>query len=229
MALLIQIAFLLFIVMVNRLAFIYVVNRKLHLTLTKNPRLTFVYFLFMALVLAALFPQEALRLFDPVSSLTVFFTLFMLFVVNPWVYERMKKLHQTPSRLAHAYPDQQFLLIDTRFLFSKTGDVVFQQTAVGILLLLLYGAGVPLSELVPLFAVIFAIIHLHLYATTRALWATYFTISATVGGFMIPFIILLVPGGVYYAIIIHMLWYVGSGALFGAIEAVERGLKSRKR
>lgn len=229
MALLIEIAFLLLIVMVNRLAFIYVVNRRLHLTLAKNPLLTFVYFIVMAGVLAFLFPYEAVRLYVPGSSLTLLFFLFMLFVVYPWAYGRLKAHHQTPTRLAKAYPDQQFLLIDTRYLFSKTGDVIFQQTAVGILLLILDEAGVPLSELVPLFALIFGIIHLHLFVATRALWATYFTISAAVGGFMLPFIILTVPGGIYFSIVIHMLWYVASGALFGSIEAIERDILRKRR
>jgi len=229
MGLFIETAFLMLIVMVNRLTMIYVLNRRLHLTLTKNPLLTFVYFVLMAFGLAALFPSEAVALYHPGSSLTILFFLFMLFVVNPWVYKRMKDLHQTPARLSRAYPEQQFLLIDTRFLFSKTGDVIFQQTAVGIFLLILSDAGIPLSELVPLVAVIFGITHLHMFASTKALWVTYFTISAATGGFMLPFIILLIPGGIYYAIVIHMLWYVGSGVLFGAIESVERGAFRRKK
>ena len=223
-----EIIFLLVFVMINRLAFIYVVNRRLHMTLSSNPILTFVYFILMAAVLGILFPTYAVALFHPGSSLTVVLFLLILFVVNPWVYARLRHLHQAPLLLAKAYPDQQFLLIDTHYLFSKTGDVIFQQTAVGILLLLLSDSGVPAMELVPLFAVIFAVIHLHMYAATKALWATYFTISATVGGFMLPFIILMVPGGIYYAIILHMLWYVGSGALFGSIESIERGVMRRK-
>lgn len=228
MGLLIEILFLLVIVMVNRLGFIYVVNRRLHLTLSKNPLLTFVYFMLMTAVLAVLFPHYAVVLLAPASTIAIVFCLFVLFVINPWVYARLKELHQTPSRLAEAFPDQQFLLIDTRFLISKTADVIFQQTAVGIMLLILSGAGVPTSELVPLAALIFAIIHLHMFFATKALWASYFTVSATLGGFMLPFLILGVPGGIFYAITIHMLWYVASGALFGAIEAVERGLNRRK-
>lgn len=228
MTLLVEIAFLLVIVMVNRLAMIYVLNRRLHLTLTKNPLLTCIYFILGALVLALLFPVEATALYFSGSSLAFFFCLFMLFVINPWIYGNLKKAHRLPVHLAKAYPDQQFLLIDRRFLLSKTGDVIFQQTAVGILLLILWEAGVPLSELVPLFAIIFGIIHLHLYVATEALWATYFTVSAAVGGFVLPFLILTVPGGVYFALVLHMLWYVGSGALFGSIEAIERKA-ARKR
>jgi len=228
MGLFIEIAFLLVIVMVNRLGFIYVVNRRLHLTLSKNPLLTFLYFILMTAVLAVLFPHYAAVLFQSGSTMAILFCLFVLFIINPWVYARLKELHQTPSKLAEAFPDQQFLLIDTRFLFSKTSDVIFQQVAVGIMLLILSEAGIPMSELVPLAALVFAIIHLHMFFATRILWATYFTISATLGGFMLPFLILGVPGGIYYAIVIHMLWYVGSGALFGAIEAVERGINRRK-
>lgn len=209
---------LLAVTLVNRLGFIYVVNRRLHLTFARNPMLTFVYFLLMAGLIIILFPGYAALLFGGASILTVLFCLFVLVVVNPWVYRSLKKSNHVPARLAKANPEQQFLLIDEKYLFSKTGDVIFQQVAVGVLMLIFFGAGLPFEQLVPLFALIFALLHFHLFFSAKRLWATYFTVCATVAGFMFPFLILLVPGGIYYAIVIHTLWYVGSGALFGLVE-----------
>lgn len=209
---------LLALVLVNRLGFVYVVSRKLHLTFARNPMLTFLYFLAMAGAVALAFPAYATALFGGASILTVLFCLFVLVVVNPWIYHLLKKSHRVPERLAKANPEQQFLLIDEKYLFSKTGDVIFQQVSVGILMLIFVAAGVPFVELVPLFAFIFAALHFHLFFSAKRMWAAYFTICAAAGGFMFPFLILLVPGGIYFAIVIHTLWYVGSGVLFGLVE-----------
>jgi len=211
-------AILLVLTLVNRLGFIYVVNRRLHLTFVKNPILTFLYFIGMALIIIVLFPRYAGLLYAPGSILTVIFFLFMLVVVNPWLYRLLKKSKNLPAKLAKANPEQQFLLIDERYLISKTGDVVFQQTAMGVLLWILVEMGVAFETLVPTFAIIFAALHLHLFFSAKKVWATYFTVSAGAAGFMFPFLILAVPGGVYFATTIHMLWYVGSGALFGMVE-----------
>ncbi|HYD93286.1 MAG TPA: hypothetical protein VEB18_02405 [Candidatus Paceibacterota bacterium] len=209
---------LLALVLVNRLGFIYVVNRRLHLTFAKNPMLTFLYFLGMALLIILLFPAYAAQLFGGAGIFTVLFFLFVLVVINPWIYRMLKENEHVPRRLAKANPEQQFLLIDEGYLFSKTGDVIFQQVAIGILMLIFLAAGMPFEQLVPLFAVIFGALHFHLFFSAKRVWAAYFTVCAAAAGFMFPFIILLIPGGVYFAIVLHMLWYVGSGALFGLVE-----------
>jgi hypothetical protein len=218
-----EIAILLLLVLVNRLGFVYVVNRRLHLSFVKNPVLTFVYFVAMTLLVALVFYPYSVALFHPGSILTVFFFLFVLFVLNPWAYRTLVKEGMVAKRLAALYPDQAFLALDERYLLSKTGDVVFQQTALGILALMLIALGVPFTTLVPLFALAFAALHLHLFLSMRPLWAGYFTVCATVSGFVLPYLLLFVPGGIYFAIVLHLMWYVGSGALFGSIERALAG------
>jgi len=208
-------------VLMNRLGFVYVIDRRLHLTFVKNPVLTFVYFMVMTLLISVIFYPYASIIFNPATSLTVIFFLFVLFVLNPWAYKHMKESGLVASRLAKLYPNQSFLAIDERYLLSKTGDVIFQQTALGILALMLTALGMPFTTLVPVFAIVFAVLHLHLFLSMPPVWATYFTICATASGFVLPFILVLIPGGMYYAIILHLLWYIGSGALFGSIEKME--------
>lgn len=218
--------FLLALVLINRLGFIYVVNKRLKLSFSQNPVYTFLYFFLMTAMVAILFPHQAYLLFgrgDIIGPLTV---LFVLVVVDPWVYARLKALDKLPVRLAKANPDQQFLLIDDRFLFSKTGDVIFQEVAVGTLLFILRDTGISTDTLVPLFALIFTLLHLHMFFSTKKMWAAYFSVCAAIAGFALPFIILTVPGGIYYATALHMLWYVESGALFGFAESSMRELRS---
>jgi hypothetical protein len=66
-----------------------------------------------------------------------------------------------------------------------------------------------------------------MFLSTRVIWALYFSMFATLGGFVLPFLILNVEGGIYYAIAIHMLWYVGSGAFFGFLEN-DAGLRVKR-
>jgi hypothetical protein len=215
------------ILIVNRLTFIYVFNRRLHLSFSKNPTLTFLYFVFMGLAVAALFWGYTKELFFSSSILSVLVCLVVLTVLNPWIYDRLQALDKEPDRLAKANPDQQFLLIEDKYLLSKTGDVLFQQLVAGILILLLSKAGLPFDVLVPIFAGIFFLSHLHMFLSTRVIWALYFSMFATLGGFVLPFLILNVEGGIYYAIAIHMLWYVGSGAFFGFLEN-DAGLRTKR-
>jgi hypothetical protein len=226
MTLYIEVFILMALVLVNRLGFVYVIDRKLHLSFVRNPVLTFVYFMAMTLFVSLVFFPYAVVAFDPGWSLTVIFFLFVLFVLNPWAYRHMQESGLVARRLAKLYPNQPFLQIDERYLLSKTGDVIFQQTALAILALMLTALGMPFTTLVPVFAVAFALLHFHLFFSMPLIWAVYFTICASVSGFVLPYLLLLVPGGVYYAIILHLLWYVGSGALFGSIEKAElRALK----
>lgn len=213
-----EIFFLLGLVLVNRLAFVYVFTRRWRLTFTENPILTFLYFILATILVAFLFPREVADLYHPGSILMVVFFLFMLLVFNPWVYRHLKRDHHLPMMLSKASPEQAFLAIDERYLFSKTGDVLFQQTTVGILLMVLYHAGLSLEVLVPLFALIFALLHVHMVFSARPIWAMYFIASAAAGGFILPFILLTMEGGIYLTTVLHMLWYVGSGALFGYVE-----------
>lgn len=220
-------AVLLFALLVaNRLTFIYVFNKKLHLSFSKNPSLTFVYFLLAAVVVGVIFNEYVGVLFSSRSVIAFVTCLLVLTVVNPWIYDRLQDMHKRPKALAKANPDQQFLLIADKYLLSKTGDVIFQQVTAGILILIMTKAGIPFEKLVPLFAGIFFISHLHMFLSTRVIWALYFSIFATLGGFVLPFLILHVDGGIYYAISIHMLWYVASGAFFGFLEN-DTGLKKQ--
>lgn len=227
MSIWLEIALLFGILLVNRLTFIYVFNRRLHMSFSKNPALTFLYFIFMGLAVAALFWDYTKELFFPSSILSVFVGLVVLTVLNPWIYNRLQALNKEPDHLAKANPDQQFLLIEDKYLLSKTGDVLFQQLVAGILLLIMFNAGMPFDTLVPLFAGIFFLSHLHMFLSTRVIWALYFSLFATLGGFVLPFLVLNVEGGIYYAIAIHMLWYVGSGAFFGFLEN-DAGLRTKR-
>ncbi len=217
-----QVAFLCALALINRLGFIYVLNRRLHLTFIKNPALTFTYFLVMTLLIGFIFFPYAHVLFASGSILTVTFFLFVLFVLTPWAYRILIKEGMVAKRLSALYPDQAFLQIDERYLLSKTGDIVFQQTTLGILALMLIGFGVPFTTLVPWFAFGFAVLHFHLFLSMKPVWAVYFTACAAVSGFILPYLLIFVPGGIYYAIVLHLMWYVGSGALFGAIEKALR-------
>lgn len=214
----IEIAILFLAFLINRLTFIYVINRRLHLSFSKNPALTLLYFVLTALAVVVLFPRYAAELFAVDSVTSIFVCLVIVLVFNPWVYDRLEKMGKEPRRLARANPDQQFLLIEDKYLLSKTGDILFQQVVAGILILIMARAGMPFEQLVPLFAGIFFLSHLHMFLSTRIIWAAYFTFFATLGGFVLPFLILTTPGGIYYAIAIHTLWYVGSGAFFGFLE-----------
>ncbi len=214
---LVPILVVLAIVVVARMIHRSLFTKYFKLTYTDAPTWTFLFFSAWAGVLAALFPYDIALLFGGVSMLGYMALLFLFVVAFPTVYRLLQMEDGVPEWLRHATPDEPILSLEGRFILAKTADVVFQQFAAGIVILTLSGAGLSYPTVVGVFVALFALAHLYIFATSGFFWGLYYTTFAALGGFAIPFFILFVPGGIAYALTLHMLFYVLSAAFFAKL------------
>lgn len=191
--------------------FMYVLKRVFNFSFVRTPIVSFGYFLLLALLISYLYLPFVQILLTP-SLLSIVVAAGVLFLVNPLLYAYAKRKIKTKDVSSHS--DLELLELDSRFIFSKIGDVFFQQLVTGVLLLTLHSYGIPFSLLVLVFSVVFSIGHLGLFSRMPRSWAYYFVLSALVGGICIPFVLLNTEGGFYYLVALHMLWYVVTGVWF---------------
>ncbi len=108
--------------------------------------------------------------------------------------------------------------MDYKYLFSKSFDILFQQTMVVILTLLLLKNKFSILEIIFLFAFIFGSIHLGQYVYSGKFFGTYYLIFSMVSAIIFPILILKVNYGFVYTYSIHWLFYTLSGVFFWIYE-----------
>jgi len=189
-------------------------TKKLKITYVNAPVWTFFYFSAFAIVIALVFPGHIARLFAGVNFSGFLLLTFLFVVVFPFVYHILRKQGGVPAWLIKDTPDEPILSLGERFILAKVADVVMQEFTAGIIILTLSDAGVSYPWIVFASVVIFGLAHAYIFQTSGAFWGMYYTSYAMLAGFAIPFLILFVPGGIAYALVLHMLFYVLSGAFF---------------
>lgn len=190
--------------------FMFILKRYFGFSFVLTPILSLVYFVLQTGVLYVAFPTYVRALYGSPPAIALIFFIFIVGVCNPLIYKRVR------THTKEIHPDLEFLRIDRRFLVSKIGDVGFQQTAFGVLLLLLAGSGMPVTLLMLSFACLFALGHLGMFLRVPHHFALYFLLCGVALSIPLAFLILYVAGGIYYAIALHMLWYVLGGAFFAS-------------
>ncbi|MGB4076543.1 MAG: hypothetical protein WBK28_02465 [Minisyncoccia bacterium] len=200
--------------------FMFVLKPLMGFSFVHTPLRTLSYFLILMFGITYFYFPYTGRLFGEPSVASLIFLGTVLVGINPWLYRFARNEHRVRVPATPAHPDLELLVLDGRFLLSKLGDVVFQQTVIGTLILMF--AGIPLLLLSILCACVFLVGHLGLIARLPAHWSAYFLFSAFVGGAGIPYLILMIPGGFFYAVALHMLWYVLTGAFYWTVEARRR-------
>lgn len=187
------------------------------LTFADSPVWSLFYFSAWAAIVVYLFPGKIFALFAGVSSLGYLGLGFMLLVAFPALYYAIRTTDGSPEWLASLYPEEGMLTLGERYILAKIGDVVFQQFVASVLILTLSEHGVSYPAIVGVFVGLFAAAHFYIFRTDGLLWGMYYTTYAALSGFAFPFLILFVKGGIAYAIIVHMLFYVISGIFFAKL------------
>lgn len=193
---------------VSWLFFTYVLKHRLGFSYISTPFKAVVFFLLLTAVVAFLFPAEVTQLYSNPPVFAVLFCLGVLCVINPLLYAYARKKGSPTD----AHRDLEMLSLRWNFFVSKPSDVLYQQTSFGVFLLLLADAGVSFVTLVGLFAAAMFLTHLGMFLSVPRRFAWYFLVSSVVFSIPVVWLILFVPGGVYYALGLHMLWYVLGGA-----------------
>lgn len=199
-------------------------ERQFHLTFEEAPVYSLFYFTAWSGLVVFLFPTQITALFAHVTPAHYTLLAFMMLVVFPTLYHLTRKKNGNPEWLFTLFPGQGMLTLGERYILAKIGDVVFQQLIAGAMILTLAQQGVSYPTIVGVFVVLFALAHLYLFRTSGAFWGLYYTTYAALGGFAFTFLIIFVPDGVVYSILIHMLFYVLSGILFAKLPRPDKAV-----
>jgi hypothetical protein len=133
-----------------------------------------------------------------------------MFALQFGLYFAAKSLLRKPTAMIEANPLEFFLRLDFRYLFSKSFEVLFQQTMIVALVATLSRAVGNLVWVCLLFAAVFAMGHLpmiHLFGNQTTSFARFYIAAAVASAAVFPPLILKVPGGPVYAYIVHSLFY----------------------
>lgn len=201
--------------------FMFVGKPVFGLSFIRTPLRSLAYFLALAVLIGLWFIDDAARLLSAAPWHAYAFALVVLVGLAPWLYRFSRQSHVSSIRTVFRHAHLELLDLDDRFLLGKLGDVLFQQMVAGILILQLAAAGLSLPAASAAFALIFALGHIGLLLRIPHRWAAYFLLSALLGGALLPLVYQNLPGAFYYAVSLHMLWYVMTGAFHAHAEAKE--------
>ena len=217
LSLAIPIAILVLISSVARYIHLVFFERYFKLTFEGAPFWNLFYFSLWTGVIVLLFPIEITELVSQISFIGFLLLFVLLLVVFPAMYHIFRLQIGNPVWLAELFPGQGMLTLEERYIFAKIGDVVFQQSVAGAMLLTLLAQGLEYPVIVGIFLVLFTFAHLYLFRTSGFVWGMHYTAYAMLGGFAFPFLIIFVPGGIGYSIVLHMLFYVLSAIFFAKL------------
>lgn len=195
------------------------------LTFESAPVWNLFYFALWSLVVFVFFPAEIHALFSQISFVGYLFLVVLLLIVFPAVYRSLRTNVGNPAWLAQLFPGQGMLTLEERYIFAKVGDVVFQQFIAGAMLLTLMAHGYEYPQVVIIFLALFTLAHVYLFRTAGFVWGVHYTAYAALSGFAFPFLIIFIPGGIGYAIVLHMLFYVLSAAFFAKLPYPNKAIR----
>jgi hypothetical protein len=189
-------------------------TRYLRITYENAPVWTFLFFSIIALVMAYVLPDYMQKLFGQVSFTGYLVLAFLFIVMFPSIYYWLAQSGGAPRWFVQLSPDEPILTLGERFILAKVADVVMQEIAAGVIILSLSQNGLSYPMVVLISIIVFALAHVYIFVSSGFFWGLYYTSYAALAGFAVPFLILYVSGGIAYALVLHMAFYVVSAAFF---------------
>ncbi len=206
-----------FIVWISVWAFFLLYLIKHGISYTKGFWKTSLYFL-GAIFLPLIFFGDKINSIVQIDNNFPTFTILATFLFTLVIYYVAPKILKRPNNLIRNSPNAFFLLLDFRYLISKTFEIIFQQVGIIILIVILLELELSLSMIIFMFAILFGGAHIGLFKTEGKFWGSYFFIFSIFSAFLFPILILNVNYGFIYAFIVHWIFYIISGVVFWIYE-----------
>lgn len=218
------IVILIVLAIIQRTLYVTLLEKVFKVTFKNAPARSFLFFFIWCVLFVVLFPVEVHRLFADISILGYLALIFIVLVIFPSIFRLLHDQAGPPLWLSSLFPTQSMLALEEQYILAKVGDVVSQQIIGGILMLLLYDLGFEYQTIVVFFVILFALSHVYLFVTSGLIWGLHYTVFSAAAGFAIPFFIFFIEGGIAYAIIAHLAFYVLSAAFFAEFPRPSRAV-----
>jgi len=171
------------------------------------------YFLAVSIGLMFIFYNDLFPLVNFSLAIIPFILIPVTFIINVLAYAVIRRLPR-PIKFLDKYSKVAFIKHDYRFLASKSFEILYQQILIALLAIWLYDLGLPLYQIVILFAIIFGLGHVYLLIDQGKFFGLFFTIASILSSVVFPVLILKVEYGFVYSYVIHWLFYIISGIYF---------------
>lgn len=169
------------------------------------------YFFLASVLIVFLFPT-VLGLLQPyVTVILILCAAYILAVLGYGI--RRHSLRAPTEFIARHGIKNAFIRLEYPFLFTKGFEIAFQQLCFAVFVLLVSMQGVGLLQLSLLSAAVLFILHIPLWFTHGAQWGSFYISSSIILGFVFPYLVLFVPGGLSFTFALHLLAYVVAGVV----------------
>jgi len=175
--------------------------------------ITTLLFLMFTFVSVVFFRNILFPIFK-VFTIIPFVFLVLLFIIIILVYHFFNKHVKKPLNLMKSNPDQYFLLMNYKYLFSKSFDILFQQVQILVLVLLLFNSGFSLVKIVIIFSALFGLVHVFNIPLAGKYFGLYYFLASILAGVLFPLLIINFKYGFVYSYILHWIFYLISAILF---------------
>lgn len=167
-----------------------------------HPRATFIYFIFSSLILGFVYPSVfSLLVLKPLAVFTAAFSVLATY----WLYKYLPKLFTGPKK---QFPEdhQYWKLLDKKYIVPKFGEIIFQQTFFGAMILLIADNYKLSISVLLLGSLSFIIAHLPIFILQGKRVGEFYFFWAILGAPLFASI-LLSTGSLWYTIAFHMFFY----------------------
>lgn len=178
-----------------------------------------VYFFFVAVGIAFVFWDQIMQVIQEFTPTPVF-VLAAFMTAQAFWYAYFPGFFRTPVEYFQQYPERDYLKLNVRRLFSKSADIFAQQVFIILLVVFLRDAGLSLPLIIIGFTILFALLHIPLIVSEWGVWPAWaFGGAVIVFGLIFPIVILWMPYGFIYNIILHWLFYTVMSSFFWLVYA----------
>ena len=149
--------------------------------------ITTLLFLMFTFVSVVFFRNILFPIFK-VFTIIPFVFLVLLFIIIILVYHFFNKHVKKPLNLMKSNPDQYFLLMNYKYLFSKSFDIIF--------------------------SALFGLVHVFNIPLAGKYFGLYYFLASILAGVLFPLLIINFKYGFVYSYILHWIFYLISAILF---------------
>ena len=141
-------------------------------------------------------------------SITPFIILLFIYASILVLYSYAKKRLKRPVKLIEKYgKHEQIIMLEPRYLISKSPSILFQQILITAFLLILKNNSFSVFQSIMIFMVLFSLFHIHITKKTGLIVGLLYVSSSLLGAIIFPLLILSINYGFVYSYIAHLLFY----------------------
>ena len=192
--------------------FYFLSNKKMNYV--GKYRLTAGFFFLVSFLIIFIFHNDLGYLVKPNFQFLPFLSLILVFIFNAAAYKYVGSFFPFYKKAFELDSSLYFAKFDRKYLFSKSFEILYQQTMTVLLAVWLASSGLPFLTIIFIFALIFGLGHIPLFFYSKKSVSLFFLAASVISSAVFPFLILKIEWGFIYSYILHWIFYIAAGFIF---------------